>query len=398
MEKPTTNTLPSETKKMSFKEVQDIKKPNRRGIPRTAKYRVDNINKELKMQTILYRAVNPPTTRYQGSKQKIVSWIWGNIQDLSCETFLDAFSGTGIVGYYAKVHGKEVTSNDILKINSIISKSIIENSEQKLTEKDLNFILDYHSTVEYPSFIQDTFRDIYYTDEENKWLDMVITNIGLVEDEYKKVLALNALFQSCIAKRPYNLFHRKNLYVRLATVERSFGNKKTWDTPFPDHFKKFVEELNGCVFDNGKNNRSLNLDAFEIPHPGMYDLVYIDTPYFSSHSMLGVDYRDFYHFLEGVVNYANWNNMIDWKSKHLRLKRVPCVWTNKEKIFNAFDQLFQKFQKSTLVISYRDGGIPSKEEMVSLLKQYKSDVTVKTTEYKYALSNGNGAELLFIAK
>ncbi len=48
----------------------------------------------------------------------------------------------------------------------------------------------------------------------------------------KKAMFLWALFQSCISKRPYNLFHRKNLYVRTADVKRNFGNKTTWDKPF----------------------------------------------------------------------------------------------------------------------------------------------------------------------
>ena len=100
-----------------------------------------------------------------------------------------------------------------------------------LNDQDIDFILEKHPKINYPSFIYDTFHDIYFTDEENKWLDMVITNIRKIKNKYKQALAYYALFQSCIIKRPYNLFHRKNLYIRTAEVERSFGNKKTWDTP-----------------------------------------------------------------------------------------------------------------------------------------------------------------------
>lgn len=339
-----------------------------------------------------------PSTRYQGSKQKIVTWIWENIRGLKFNTFLDAFSGTSTVGYYAKLNKKEVTANDILKINSIIAQSIIENSKERLSQEDINFILRENPNITYPTFIQDTFKDVYYTNEENRWLDIVVTNINQIENKYKRAMALNALSQSCIAKRPYNLFHRKNLYVRFASVKRTFGNKKTWDTPFNEHFRKFVKEINNCIFDNRKDNEAINFDAFEVPNPEKYDLVYIDTPYFSSHSMIGVDYRDFYHFLEGIINYKDWKNMIDWHSKHLRLKKVPCVWANKNQVHEAFDKLFNKFQKSILVVSYRSGGIPNPNEMVALLKKYKSNVTVKERKHQYALSNNNGSsEMLFIA-
>jgi len=354
-----------------------------------------NTTKQKEFWSVSFKPI--PSTRYQGSKQKIVKWIWNNIKDLKFDTFLDAFGGTGVVGYYAKLHNKEVTFNDILKSNFVIGLSLIENNKEKLSQEDVEFILKKHSGVKYPTFIQETFKDIYYTDEENKWLDIVVTNIRLLKSKYKQAIAYNALFQACIAKRPYNLFHRKNLYLRTASVKRSFGNKTTWDTPFPNHFKKFVREINNCIYDNGRNNKAINLDVFEIPDPKKYDLVYIDTPYFSAHSMTGVDYRDFYHFLEGIMHYDRWGEMIDYKSKHLRLKRVPCVWTNKKKIYNAFDRLFEKFKESNLIVSYRSGGIPTPEEMVHLLRKYKSNVEVKSKKYQYVLSPNGSSELLFIA-
>ncbi len=339
---------------------------------------------------------NLPSTRYVGSKQKIVNWIWEKIQDLNFDSFLDLFGGTGIVGYVAKLHNKKVIYNDYLKFNYLIGKALIENNKEKLTEKDVNFILTKHD-FNYPSFIEDTFKEIYFTDEENKWLDMVITNVFNLKNEYKKALALYCLFQSCIRKRPYNLFHRKNLYMRISDVKRSFGNKKTWDTPFEKHFKEFVKEINNLVFDNHRENKSLNFDSLKFPPNIEADLVYIDTPYFSEHSNMGVDYRDFYHFLEGMCDYKNWNKKIDRKSKHLRLKKEKSVFEDRNKIYSAFDILFQKFRNKIIIVSYRSGGIPTEEEMINLLKKYKKNVQVFKKKFKYALSNNGSEELLFIA-
>ncbi len=47
-----------------------------------------NIQEELK---------NFPTTRYQGSKRKILPWIYDCIKDLEFDTVLDAFGGSGMV-------------------------------------------------------------------------------------------------------------------------------------------------------------------------------------------------------------------------------------------------------------------------------------------------------------
>ena len=336
-----------------------------------------------------------PSTRYQGSKYKIIEWINYYTKGLKSDSVLDAFGGTGCVGYMFKKNGKQVIYNDSLKFNYYIGLALIENSKVRLEDEDVEFILKQHEGAKYPTFIFDTFHDIYFTDNENKWLDVVITNIGKIENKYKQALAFYALFQSCIIKRPYNLFHRKNLYLRTAEVERSFGNKKTWDTPAENHFKKFVDEANNAVFDNGKKNKAHHSDIFDSGVKA--DLVYIDTPYISSKGV-GINYFDFYHFLEGAVFYNQWPELIDEKSKHKKIKNGKNEWCNKGEIHGAFKRLFEKFKDSILVVSYRDDGTPTIPELADMLKNYKKTVEIKKLDYKYALSKSASKEVLIIAK
>jgi adenine-specific DNA methylase len=337
-----------------------------------------------------------PTTRYQGSKQKYADWIWHCIRYIPFETALDAFGGTGCIAHLLKQEGKTVTYNDILKFNSIIGKALIENDKEIITQEDLAFILQKHQGISYPNFIEETFSEIYFTDEENRWLDVVITNIRHIKNKYKQSIAYFALFQSCIIKRPYNLFHRKNLYVRMQDVERSFGNKTTWDTPFVTHYKNFIEEANNAVFSNGKTNISLNYNVFDLPND--YDLVYIDTPYISEKGV-GVDYLDFYHFLEGIVNYDNWRNLIDENSKHKRLKLNGSDWTSPQKIEFSFKKLINQFKDSTIVISYRSDGIPSIDKIVSFLESNNKSVTIyESRVMKYVLSTKKSTEVLIIGR
>ncbi len=337
-----------------------------------------------------------PSTRFQGSKLKIVDWIWESVQELHFDSVLDAFGGTGSVGYMFKKRGKKVTYNDILKFNWYIGMALIQNEAEMLTPRDIDFIVKCHDDIAYPTFIHDTFHDIYFTDEENNWIDTVASNIRTIDNIYKKALAYFALFQSCISKRPFNLFHRKNLYIRLSEVERNFGNKATWDKPFETHFRKFAEEANRAIFSNGRENESLNLDVFNME--GAYDLIYIDTPYISQKGF-GVDYLGFYHFLEGLVKYDIWPDIIDDRTKHKRLKGNVSVWTDKKLIHSAFDQLFQKFSDSILVISYRADGIPSLSELEDLLKKYKKEIKeIKRKNYKYVLSTNHSEEVLLIGR
>jgi adenine-specific DNA-methyltransferase len=338
-----------------------------------------------------------PSTRYQGSKAKLVDWIWEQIQALPFDTCLDAFGGTGAVGYRLKQEKKSVTYNDILRFNTYFGTALIENSTVTLSDDELNWLLRPHPEINYPDFVQRTFHDVYFTDEENAWIDRTITHIRQFDNPYKFAIAFFALSQACIIKRPYNLFHRKNLYIRFADVERSFGNKTTWDKPFDEWFRFFVKEANQAVFDNGRKNQALNHPAADIP--GNFDLVYIDPPYISDKGT-PVDYRDFYHFLEGLTMYDEWEQHVDQQSKHRRLKREPNPWANKTAIHAAFDEVFARFKDSIIVVSYRSDGIPGETALVHLLKQYKSTVQVKRYgQYKYVLSkNDDSDEILIVGK
>ena len=46
-----------------------------------------------------------PSTRYQGSKLKLLDWIWANIRDLPFDTALDAFGGNGLCEPLAQEQG-----------------------------------------------------------------------------------------------------------------------------------------------------------------------------------------------------------------------------------------------------------------------------------------------------
>ena len=341
-----------------------------------------------------------PKTRYQGSKLKLVSWFLPFFQHLKFETVLDAFAGTGTVSYLFKKMNKQVTYNDYLIFNTIIGRALIENRSKTFPEKKIRSLFEYENNTSYQTIIQNNFKDIYYTDEENHLLDLLVQNIYQLSDTYEQSLAFFALFQACIQKRPFNLFHRKNLYVRLNDVQRSFGNKKTWDTPFINLFTKALKEANNAVFDNGHTNKALNFPVENIPIPAEgFDLVYLDPPYISSKGV-GVDYRGFYHFLEGICHYNEWEKYIDQESKHKRLKVIPNDWTNPKKNFKAFEQVIHRYQDSKIVISYRSPGIPSIKELRVLLGSYKTNVLVKDKEYKYVLTSTTNKvhEVLIIAE
>lgn len=346
-----------------------------------------------------------PSTRYQGSKRRILPWLFKNVKNLEFKTVLDGFGGTASVSYLFKLMQKKVTFNDVLLLNFQTGIALIENDSVRLNESDLEFLL-HENGFKYPSFVQETFKDIYYLDAENKWLDTVIFNINMLSQNYggeiskkKKALAFHILFQACLSKRPFNLFHRKNLYLRLANVERSFGNKTTWDTDFNTLFLRFHDEISQKIFSNGLKNKAICADVMKIKDKN-FDLVYLDPPYTRPREKSPKDYHSLYHFLEGMVDYDNWQQRIDWETKNRGLMKEKTEW-NKNSLEENFDHLFRKFQNSIIVISYGEPGNPSIQRIKELLLQYKSNVRIMKTEYKYKLNRKNGdkmCEVLVIGK
>jgi len=337
-----------------------------------------------------------PSTRYQGSKRRLAAAIVDQLHELDFVTVLDAFGGTGAVAYAFKRAGKQITYNDELLFNHQIGLALIENESVRLTDREIATVGVRRYGVVYGDFIERAFDGIYFTRDENRWLDVAAGNILATSNPYKRALSWFALFQSAMAKRPYNLFHRSNLYMRTAAVRRSFGNKATWDRSFDAHFCAHALEANAAVMEGQGTCRAICRDALQVEED--FDLVYIDTPYINSRG-IGVDYQGFYHFLEGMVRYADWPSLIDRDLKHRPLRRQRPRWSDPVQCYEMFRRLFDRFRDSILVVSYRSDGIPTVAELRNMLRAVKKRVrVVDGPSYQYALStNRRSREVLLIA-
>jgi adenine-specific DNA methylase len=342
-----------------------------------------------------------PTTRYRGSKRKMLPWINSHLSGLEYESVLDLFGGTGSVSYMFKRMGKKVIYNDHLHFNHLIGKALIENDNVQFPAGEIEGLFSGNPETK---FISETFSGIYYTDSENQQLDTLLGNIRNIKSgSYKQALAYYALFQACMVKRPFNLFHRANLHIRQSKVERSFGNKTTWEHPLEELMGRYIAEVNGAVFKGKHKCRSTCFDALDASTD--IDLVYIDPPYlFNSRNNETSDYLGCYHFLEGLARHTEWGNLIDRNTKNLRIAlEQKNRWIDKNKIFKSYDLLFEKFKNSTIVISYKKGGLPSIDFLRDKLKEHGRKVRMHTCHYKYALNHQNGTaeknrEVLLIAE
>lgn len=333
-----------------------------------------------------------PETKYMGSKQRLLPFILKHLAKLKFNSALDAFSGSGCVGYAIKQTGARVYANDFLNFCFQTARATVENNSTKLSEDDVSKLVRLNPTA--PTFVRDTYTDLFFTEIDCAFLDNLWANIRELESPLKVSLALAAASRACMKKRPRGMF--------TFTGIKGWDERKDLKLSMREQFLIAVNALNSAVFSNGQQNKAFNSDVFDL-QPDLADLVYIDTPYVSPFS--DCDYTRRYHFVEGYCRYWKGVELTDTTTKKMR--SYDTAFSTKARAKQAFQKLFHHFRKSTLVISYSSNCIPSKPEMIELLKHEKSKVTVYESAHRY--HHGNHAhkvgdnknevvEYLFIAE
>lgn len=335
------------------------------------------------------KTLNYPRLRFMGSKFKMIPHLHQALSSIQYESALDAFSGSGVVSYYFKEQGKKVTSNDFLKFTSTISRALIENNFENLTLEDIKKILQPNKDGRH--FIYDTFKDLYFPNEDHIFLDSAWSNLELLPD-YKQAIAISALCLAAARKQPRGVF--------TITDFRYDDGRKALRLPLKDLFIQAAHEYNIAIFDNGQKNRSMRSDIFNIDEDD-FDLVYLDPPYAPPSD--DADYIKRYHFLEGLSVY--WKNMyLMENTKTKKIEKIYTPFAYKKSICEALQNTIHKFRKSIIVLSYSSNSIPDESEILRLLRTEKRDIEIIRIPYKYSFGTHKSAiqrqtnELLFIAK
>jgi DNA adenine methylase len=314
-----------------------------------------------------------PTTRYMGSKQKLLQHISESVKSLEFDSVIDLFSGSGIVGYMFKAQGKRVVSNDHMHMSHTFTKALVENNGVTLDSTKVKKILSKNSDSD--KFVQKTFKGLYFTNAENILIDNIRANIKELDNEYEAAIAMMALIRACTKKRPRGIF----TYVG----DRYDDGRKDLQTSLSQHFIDAVTTINNAVFDNSKKNEARNTDAMKLK-PLKNSLVYIDPPYFTPKS--DAEYVRRYHFVEGLAR--DWEGVeIQEHTLTKKFKGYPTPFSTQVGASNAFDLLFKRFSENILLVSYSSNSLPSLDEMVALMSKYKEHVEVIPVDYKYSFGN-----------
>jgi DNA adenine methylase len=312
---------------------------------------------------------NFPSSRYMGSKHSILSFLYQHLAKLEFQTVLDAFSGSSAVSYLLKAMNKTVTSNDFMTFSYHTANACVSNSTTRLSDECVQKLILPNSQAD--DFIEKTFDGLYFTREENQFLDHVTANIRDLLNSYEQSLAFAALSRACLRRRPRGLF--------TYTGVRYLDGRRDLQLSLEEHFKEAVQVFNRAVFNTGYQCIALNQDVYDISNG--FDLVYFDPPYVSSLS--DNDYTRRYHFVEGLTRH--WDGLdILHSTSTKKFKRYPSLFDSKKTVFSAFERLFEIHANSTIAVSYSSNGIPSQEELKALMLRFKKKVVVHEVNHRYS--------------
>lgn len=322
------------------------------------------------------------TTRYLGSKLKLLDWIWSEanpfFEEMNVKTVVDAFAGTNIVSYMFKQKGLEVHTNDFLLFNHHMGKGVIENNSETLSEEEITLLLNPHKSDRH--FIENEYTNVFFPLEDTVFLDDLYFTIKMLDSEYKQSIALSAASQAILKKAPYGRF--------TTTTMNNIG-KKT----MKEYFEYTLRQFNELVLDNGKENRSYSEDAVALLPSIQADAVYFDPPYggksFSK-------YEHFYNFVEVYVNYWEEEEKV---GKLKQVKKKSSKFSHGKNHKECLDELFSNSTHIPLwVFSYNNNGGMPLEELVEILSKYKDEVIIREIDYTYANKLRSYSEYLIFAR
>lgn len=314
-----------------------------------------------------------PKINYIGNKVKLADWIVGSLP-IKNGVVVDLFAGGSSVSFELKQKGFEVIGNDVLFSDYVLSKAIIENSKDILNLNDLNIIINKKEIESKYNFISKYLTNILYYDYEVKELAELIC-ISEKLSGYKKYLLLSLIRRAMIRKLPYSRMNIPWNQIQKLRDEKysyeKYGRKRAYhNLPFKELISEDLENYNNAIFDNKKNNKSFNMDAFDFVKSlnRKVNVIYMDPPYPRTMNR----YNDFYGLFDKIFQ-----------------QEIPYTDFTKNDLFlKNFTDLIKLCLNKTdsIVISLNNKTMPSIYEIESVLKSFGSTQIIEK-EHQYKVTN-----------
>ncbi len=315
--------------------------------------------------------------RYIGSKINLLKnidlFIRKNLPKESANSFFDAFSGTGSVGYYFKDKYK-IYSCDNLYFSYLLQKCIIELNRQpsfsRLNKEIKTDPFNYFNNInkETSGSVFHNFSQMgkegrkYFSEKNGKKIDFILKELR----KWKKNNLLNQeeldYIKGCL------LYHLPS----FSNIGGTYGAYlKNWDKRALKPIKFYALPYKN----NKKRNRSYFDNLTNIIHKINADILYLDPPYNAR------QYAPNYHVLETIAleDFKNLKGVTGLRD-YTDQKSDFC---NKNKAKKSLDEILNKTKSKYVVMSYSSDGIMSKNDILDIFKNSLKSNSIVLEEIPY---------------
>jgi len=338
---------------------------------------------------------------YIGNKRKLLPLIYDAIKltDIKSGTFLDIFSGSGVVARLAKTAGFRVIANDWEPYSQLINNAYIAiNKEPEFSKlggmsgafaalNELTGIRGYIAAHYCPRDDEayDTGKErMFYTQENGRRIDAIREKIHAwrcddkIDSHEEAVLLASLIYQASYCSNTSGVFKG---------FHRGWGGatKTAWY-----RIRSFLTLKPPIFFDNGQANEALREDATALADKLNCDIAYLDPPY-NQHQ-----YGSNYHLLNTV---ALWDkpsiNEIISNNGHRDKAAIRKDWRTerrskycyKSSALNEFSEMVARLSARYILVSYSTDGIIPVKDMISCLMERGSVDFVVRRYKRYRVSS-----------
>ncbi|MBM3703418.1 MAG: DNA methyltransferase [Actinobacteria bacterium] len=341
--------------------------------------------------------------RYYGCKAKLLDFLSEGVVKTGINhssVFCDLFSGTTVVARHFKKKGYTVYANDFLEFSYSLARAYIKNNIYPHFSglknvifgvnghpvENLNLVIDYLNKL-YPikDFIFNNYcpggtKELdyprkYFTDENGMKIDSIRTRIQRWKDE--NIISEDEfyiLLTSLIEAIPY-----------VANISGNYAAYlKEWD---PRALKPITLKA-PIIFESKRKNNAFKEDANILIKKIGCDILYLDPPYNTR------QYAPNYFLLELVAEgwFGDIKPKIYGKTGMRAYQNQKSVYSQKNTVMNAFENLIKNANTRFILLSYNDEGLMSENEILSVLLSRGKVQIFKRPYRRYRSINQNESD------
>jgi adenine-specific DNA-methyltransferase len=317
--------------------------------------------------------------RYLGGKSRLAPAIYDLTRAVApnADSITDLFTGSGALSDYFKSKGFEVTTNDLLYFSFAVSRGTLAINKPQNFKALRSYLgcdpFEYLNSIALPApDASQSIRLAYSPDSDPERRYLTRDNALRIDfarqqiDQWKSAKLIDTdgyyyLLAGIISGVP-----------SVSNITGTYGAfLKYWDKRALNPYQVAPVE----VLNNGKKNKSFNLDALSLLGKVSGQVLYLDPPYNER------QYLPNYHVLETVALYDN--PVVKGVTGQRPVGSGKSELCSKKTALSALEEIIAAAQFEHIILSYNNEGVIPTPDLTAMLRRHAAPRSYKLHEIPY---------------